>query len=44
MIYFVFVPAIRGIDSWFALLLPLMLLNRFAQVINQEVPFSSKQI
>ena len=36
VVSFVVVPAIRGIEFWFALLLPLALLNRFTQVINQE--------
>jgi hypothetical protein len=29
IVSFVFVPAIRGIDFWFSLLLPIVLLNRF---------------
>ncbi len=36
VVSFVVVPAIRGIDFWFVLLLPLMLLNQSTQVINQE--------
>jgi len=34
VVSFVFVPAIRGIDFWFALLLPLVLLNRFTENFN----------
>ena len=36
VVSFVVVPAIRGIDFWFVLLLPLALLNQFTKVINQE--------
>jgi len=33
---FAFIPAIRGIEFWFALLLPLLLINRFTKVTNQQ--------
>jgi hypothetical protein len=36
VVSFVFVPAIRGIDFWFALLLPLLLLNLFTKVISSK--------
>lgn len=36
VVSFIFVPAIRGVDFWFALLLPLLLLNRFTQVHQAE--------
>jgi len=44
IISFVVIPAIRGIDFWFALLLPLVLMNRFTHVINPRVSYSIRPI
>lgn len=37
VISFLFVPAIGGMDFWFALLLPLVLLNRFTTILEHDI-------